>query len=84
MKWVKEKLVPSFEKLNPGKKIILVVDNSPYHHKSVIGSFAKLTKKNMVELMENHSVEWTYLPFTYEVRLAQVDDEDDAIDMDYS
>ena len=42
MQWVQDKLIPTFEKAYPGKKMILVADNAPYHHKRVIGSLAKI------------------------------------------
>jgi hypothetical protein len=32
MKWVENCLIPSFKKYFPGKKMILVLDNAPYHH----------------------------------------------------
>lgn len=32
MEWIKKRLVPTFKKLYPGFKIILVLDNAPYHH----------------------------------------------------
>ena len=40
MKWVQEKLCPVFERKYPGKKMILITDNAPYHHKRVIGSLS--------------------------------------------
>jgi hypothetical protein len=40
MKWVKERLVPTFELLHPNKKMILICDNAPYHHSREIGSLA--------------------------------------------
>jgi hypothetical protein len=40
MKWTAEKLVPTFDKLYPGKKMVLVCDNAPYHHKQENGSLA--------------------------------------------
>jgi len=36
MKWVSEKLVPTFDRQYPGKKMILICDNAPYHHKREI------------------------------------------------
>ena len=32
MEWVTRRLVPTFEALYPGKKMVLVLDNAPYHH----------------------------------------------------
>ena len=31
-KWVTLRLIPSFKKVYPGKRMILVMDNAPYHH----------------------------------------------------
>ena len=33
VKWIDESLFPTFQKLHPGKKMVLVCDNAPYHHK---------------------------------------------------
>lgn len=38
MKWVKCKLIPTFETNFPSKKMVMVADNAPYHHKRAIGS----------------------------------------------
>ena len=38
LRWVQEKLCPTFKKLYPGKKMILITDNTPYHHTREIGS----------------------------------------------
>ena len=32
MEWVDEKLIPTFKARFPSKKMILVLDNVPYHH----------------------------------------------------
>ena len=32
MEWVDEKLIPTFKARFPDKKMILVLDNAPYHH----------------------------------------------------
>lgn len=32
MKWVQKRLIPAFEAIYPDKKMILVLDNAPYHH----------------------------------------------------
>jgi hypothetical protein len=42
MKWVEEKLIPLFERMFPGKKLIVIADNAAYHHKRIIGSLANL------------------------------------------
>ena len=69
MKWVKERLVPTFQRKYPGKKMILVADNAPYHHKRDIGSLGSLSKKQMLELMRHHNVEWLDIPLTTDERL---------------
>ena len=63
MLWVQQKLVPVFERRNPGKRMILVADNAPYHHKRQIGSLATITKKDMVALMKEHNVKYIDLPW---------------------
>jgi len=68
MKWLQEKLIPVFEKLYEGKKMVLVADNAPYHHKRIIGCLGNLSKKQTVELMVHHGVEYIDLPYTYETR----------------
>ena len=42
--------------------MVLVADNAPYHHKRKIGSLASLSKKQVIELMVKHEVEWIELP----------------------
>ena len=62
IKWLMEGLFPTFERLFPGKKMVLVCDNAPYHHKREIGSLANLSKKKTVELMEEYGVDTIDLP----------------------
>ena len=38
MEFIEKKLVPCFEQKYPKKKMVLVADNAPYHHKRKIGS----------------------------------------------
>ena len=45
MKWVQEKLCPVFARKYPGRKMILIIYNAPYHHKRVIGSLLSYSKK---------------------------------------
>ena len=54
MKWVQEKLVTIFKLKYPGKKMTLVADNVPYHHKREIVSLLSLTKAKLVNLMNTH------------------------------
>lgn len=62
--WVTRKLLPSFEVLYPNKKMVLVADNAPYHHKRVIGSLGSLNKKELVSLCVEHGIEHLDLPLT--------------------
>ena len=77
MQWLENKLVPTFEQKYPGKKMVLVADNAPYHHKRVIGSLGSLTKGKLVDRMARHSVEWIDLLVTSEKRqeLAEMEGE---------
>ena len=40
MLWIKNKLCPCFAQKYPGKKMILITDNAPYHHAREITSLA--------------------------------------------
>jgi transposase len=62
--WVKEKLIPVFEQQYLGKTMVLVADNAPHHHKRVIGSLVSVSKKKIVDMMVEHSVEYIDLPLT--------------------
>jgi hypothetical protein len=47
MKWASNWLLPTFKKLYPGKKMVLICDNAPYHHKRDIGSMNSKTKNSL-------------------------------------
>jgi hypothetical protein len=68
MKWIVEKLVSTFERLHPGKKMLLTQDNTPHHHKRGIPSLASLTKKLLPDLAIEHDVEHVNLPMSVERR----------------
>jgi hypothetical protein len=68
MKWIVEKLVPTFERLHPCKQMPLIQDNAPYHHKRGIPSLASLTKKQLLDLATKHDVEYIELPMSVERR----------------
>ena len=68
MLWVKERLVPVFEKKHPGKKMVLVADNAPYHHKRIIGALGNVPKKRLVDMMVSHGVEYVDLPYVTDQR----------------
>ena len=63
MKWVEEKLIPSFNSLynknNPTlkKKMVLICDNAAYHHKREIGSLGGLSKQQLVDKCIEHDIE---------------------------
>lgn len=55
MLWVETRLEPAFKALYPDKKMILVLDNAPYHHECSTG--VKLSDKNkqqMAQLMVDY------------------------------
>ena len=79
MQWVRTRLVPTFEKLYPNKKMVLVADNAPYHHRRKIGSLYSKSKKEMCELCEQYGIEYIDLPCNDSSRIELDDDEDDTI-----
>ena len=79
MQWVCKKLVPTFNKIYPHKKMILVADNAPYHHQREIGSLASVTKKNLVAMMADFEVDRIDLPIKEE-RMALCGSDPDVLD----
>jgi hypothetical protein len=72
MKWMIEKLAPTFEKLLPGKQMLLMQDNAaPRHHKRRIPSLSSMTKKKLLELAAKHEVECVDLPMSLERRACE-------------
>ena len=49
--WVEKRLTPAFEARYPGKKMILVLDNAPYHHSMIDDGFRpdSMSKDDIVE-----------------------------------
>jgi hypothetical protein len=45
IKWVTEKFLPTLKQQHPGKKMLLTMDNAPYHHKREIVTLSSKTKK---------------------------------------
>ncbi len=45
MKWVDIRLIPAFKAKYPGKTMILILDNAPYHHETTDG--VRLADKNI-------------------------------------
>jgi hypothetical protein len=64
MNWVRNKLIPTFDRLHPGKQMVLVCDNAPYHHSRELGSLSSLTKEEVAALCVTHGVEYLDLPYT--------------------
>ena len=64
MNWLTNKLIPLFKKHYGNKKMVLVADNAPYHHKRTIGMLSALKKPQLVALMEEHDVEFIDVPLT--------------------
>jgi transposase len=64
LKWVNGKLLPTFHKKYPGKKMVLICDNAAYHHKRKLGSFSSNTKQQLIDLAVKLEVKYIDLPFT--------------------
>jgi transposase len=75
-KWVNNKLLPTFERLYPGKQMVLICDNAPYHHKREIGSLSSKSKTQLLELAKKYDIQYIDLPNTVERlnAMAEVDD----------
>jgi hypothetical protein len=50
MKWVEEKLCPTWGKLFPTRRTVLVCDNEAYYHKREIGSLGAMNKSDLIKL----------------------------------
>ena len=61
MNWVKHMLLPSFKARYPGKEMILMLDNAPYHHHQKEGGFrpsaSTTTKGQCIEKLEELEIE---------------------------
>lgn len=66
MKWVVERLVPTFENMYAGKKMVLVCDNTPYRHKRKVRCLGGKNKAQLVELGLLHNVEYIDIPLSKE------------------
>ena len=64
MRWLKDKLIPCFKRLYGNKKMVLIADNAPYHHKRAIGTLSSLKKTELVTLMIQYDVEYIDVPLT--------------------
>ena len=85
MQWLKNKLCPLFARKYPGKKMVLITDNAPYHHAREIGSLSGYSKKGLLDLMMKHDVPHLDLPLVSEERfnlLSTCDDAEDDITED--
>jgi hypothetical protein len=81
MQWVQHRLLTTFDKLYPGKRMVLVCDNAPYHHKREIGSMNTKTKKQLLEMMVNDGVDYLTLPLN-DARAEYMDENADEDDND--
>ena len=59
MRWVKNRLLPTFKKKYGDKQMILIQDNAPYHHKREIGSLASLGKAKLWAHVQQYCPEVT-------------------------
>ena len=82
-KWVVNKLMPTFKRLYPGKKMVLVMDNAPYHHVRGIGSLSGLNKGKIIGLMKEKGVDYILLPLTDERKELLKDDHEYVIENEY-
>jgi hypothetical protein len=53
-KWVKNRFIPTFKKLYPGKKAVLVLDNAAYHLSQGKGIFALAPSKKKKSSLAPH------------------------------
>ena len=51
MQWVERCLIPTFNKLHPSKKMILILDNAPYRHTRAVPVLTSKSKKDTPVLM---------------------------------
>jgi DDE superfamily endonuclease len=61
-KWVPGKLLPTFEKMYPRKKMILILDNASYHHRREINNLGSLNKLELKKLCDDYKVEHLDIP----------------------
>jgi len=81
MQRVEDKLIPTFKVLYPGKRMILVADNAPYHHKREIDSLANTKKAQLVDLCHTHEVTYLDVPLSGARLQAYDDGETDTHDI---
>ena len=80
MLWVKTCLIPTFKAEFPGKKMVLIMDNAPYHHKRAIRSLSAIKKDILVDLMNEYGVDSIDLPMNSQERYNLLDDGTDVAD----
>ena len=79
MKWLTEKLIPCFKRVYGNKKMVLIADNAPYHHKRSIGTLSSLKKTELITMMIQYSVEYIDVPLTAKRLDAMEDDTVDGV-----
>ena len=52
--WVELQLVPTFEAKYRDKKMILVLDNAPYHHNIELPPLTSMNKGKLKKLLQDH------------------------------
>ena len=80
-KWINERLVPTFQKRYPGKRMALVLDNAPYHHVHPQNSFFSSSKSKTeikTKLEELEVEELSMQPFANEQEWGEPPDTDDT------
>ena len=63
MQWVKHGLEPTFQKHYPDKKMILVLDNAPYHHRREIPVLTGKTKAATMDVIASYADDVPDAPF---------------------
>ena len=62
LKWVEERLIPTFKIVYPDHRMCLVLDNAPYHHERPVGSLQSTSKKEIISIMIKDKVDLIDLP----------------------
>jgi transposase len=64
LNWVKDKLIPTFERENPNKRMILILDNAAYHHKREVGNLSSCTKPQLRIIADKYNIQHLDVPLT--------------------
>ena len=66
LKWITNKVIPLAARNCTDGQMVPVMDNSPYHHVCGIPSLTRFSKKNTVNLMKEHVIDYMPIPLTNE------------------